>query len=609
MSAERRSSVLVLVDATAAVRGPARAWADGPGPRDPGPVEAAHVGATGVAAPPADVAAPGDPSLPAALRQVLAAARRTGTRVVHLHVVDPDVTGAGQPTLGAMAPPELNPPELNPGMDLNPAPGDTVLVGRRGDVFATAGLDALVRDASVERIVLAGLLSADTVADIARRASDLGVRTTVLVDATVAEGGGGEPVAVPPPATAATVAGFPADRRPHPSRRRRLTLIVGLVLVVAAIAVGWAVIDHGANQYYAFSPGTAPTLTLSSECQPHGSGGDLALPNGTPCTRIDLPPGKGQSGPGQLFMVDVLVGKATPGDYLLSRLHLLSHFRSGTQLVPAKDVLGTTPASQLSCQDTQQMNDATTVASVVALRRLSYPVTENDLGAQIDLVQPGSAAAAAGIKCNDVITEVGGTPIHTNTDLVTAIRALRPGDAVRITRTTVGTDGKPLTDTVTAHLTGTPAVGGQPGNPEQAYLGVASESKVTYQFPFPVNVDVGGIGGPSAGLALTLGLLNSLGGGHLLGGHQVAATGTMDLQGNVGDVGGVAQKTVAVRKAGAQVFLVPPEEYKVALSEAGPNLKVYAVTTLEQALDRLQALGGQVPPPPPSSSTPPSSAA
>ena len=73
----------------------------------------------------------------------------------------------------------------------------------------------------------------------------------------------------------------------------------------------------------------------------------------------------------------------------------------------------------------------------------------------------------------------------------------------------------------------------------------------------PVSIDSAGIIGPSAGLAFTLGLLEKLDPADLTGGKRIAATGTMAINGAVGDVGGVAQKTVAVRDAGAVLFLVP----------------------------------------------------
>jgi len=114
--------------------------------------------------------------------------------------------------------------------------------------------------------------------------------------------------------------------------------------------------------------------------------------------------------------------------------------------------------------------------------------------------------------------------------------------------------------------------------------------------PLPVKVDLSseGIVGPSAGLAFTLGLMQELDPANLTGGLKVAATGTMSIDGTVGDVGGVAQKTVAVRGAGASVFLVPPQEYAVAKAHAGPHLKVYAVSTIDQAIHVLESLGGHI---------------
>ncbi len=130
------------------------------------------------------------------------------------------------------------------------------------------------------------------------------------------------------------------------------------------------------------------------------------------------------------------------------------------------------------------------------------------------------------------------------------------------------------------------------------------EDQVDYAFPFNVSINVTNIGGPSAGLAMTLGVIDALDGGSLTGGHTVAATGTIDAQGDVGDVGGVAQKTVAVENAGATVFLVPPQEYGAAMSKDRPGLKVYEVSTLDQALAVLAAYRGSVRPASSSKPTP-----
>jgi PDZ domain-containing secreted protein len=137
---------------------------------------------------------------------------------------------------------------------------------------------------------------------------------------------------------------------------------------------------------------------------------------------------------------------------------------------------------------------------------------------------------------------------------------------------------------------------GCPGvtTPSRAYLGVVVESQEDFTYPFPVSVDTTNIGGPSAGLTMALGIIDKLAGGGLTGGAIVGATGTIDPEGNVGDVGGVPQKTVAVERAGATVFLVPPQEYQLALQKATPTLHVYAVATLDQALSVLARHGGHL---------------
>jgi PDZ domain-containing protein len=380
----------------------------------------------------------------------------------------------------------------------------------------------------------------------------------------------------------------------EPSRHPPRVWILAVIIVVMLLAGGYGSIADGAKGYYAFAPGTAPRLTDSAQCRQSGTAAQLLLPDGTPCARISVPAGRGHPIAGSLYMVDVLVGPATPGEYILSKLGLLHRFDDGIQLVPASAVLGTTPAGQLPCQDAQQMEGSTSAAAVVALRHLGYQVKENDLGAQLYQVSPGSPAAAAGLQCNDVVTAINTLPVHTANDLVKGVHAAKPGQTVRLTLQRIGSGGKPHTVTLSAKVSATPALPGQAPRPGQAFLGVVSVTRTTYSFPFNVTIDVGGIGGPSAGLALTLGILDLLSNGDLTGGHRVAATGTIELDGTVGDVGGVAQKTVAVRKAGAQVFLVPPQEFKTAQSEAG-SMKVYAVTTLQQALADLQSLGGRIP--------------
>ena len=99
------------------------------------------------------------------------------------------------------------------------------------------------------------------------------------------------------------------------------------------------------------------------------------------------------------------------------------------------------------------------------------------------------------------------------------------------------------------------------------------DQSATIKLPIKVAIDTSGIGGPSAGLAFTLEVMQKLG-RNVLHGHKVAATGEMELNGQVGPIGGIKQKTYGVRQAGADVFLVPagPErEGRAPLRRAGSH--------------------------------------
>ncbi|MGW2828304.1 YlbL family protein [Streptomyces sp. NPDC001286] len=109
-----------------------------------------------------------------------------------------------------------------------------------------------------------------------------------------------------------------------------------------------------------------------------------------------------------------------------------------------------------------------------------------------------------------------------------------------------------------------------------------------------VTLKLADVGGPSAGLLFTLGIIDKLdgngSGGDLTGGRNVAGTGTIDADGKVGAVGGVALKTQAARRDGATVFLVPKAECSDAKSELPKGLRLIPVTTLKSAVDSLVAL-------------------
>ena len=121
-------------------------------------------------------------------------------------------------------------------------------------------------------------------------------------------------------------------------------------------------------------------------------------------------------------------------------------------------------------------------------------------------------------------------------------------------------------------------------------LGVALQSvDPKIDLPFAVKVNQGDIGGPSAGLMLALSVYDLASATDLARGRVIAGTGTIDLDGRVGEIGGIAEKVVGARRAGAVLFLAPATQAGDARKAAGGRIRVVAVKTFQDAVD---ALGG-----------------
>lgn len=366
----------------------------------------------------------------------------------------------------------------------------------------------------------------------------------------------------------------PPEQSPPPVRRSRLSRrLIALFVVVVVLASGYLVAAHLTSDLYALAPGSATPVA-----------GAISVKG----------PAKTYTHAGQIFYVTVSLRTVDPVGYVLDELD------HNVQVVHQKALVGTSKPSQLNQVDAVQMQTSTQTAVIVALRRLGYTVDLQNLGALVTDVTAKSPADGH-LAPGDVITAIDGTPTPTGTVLVTAIHSHQPGDEVKLT--VQPESGPTRTETIT--LGNFPPLPAGQATPTYGFVGITTSTKQRANLPINATIDPGNVGGPSAGLAFTLGLINTLSSGDLTGGKKIAVTGTIGADGAVGPVGGVPQKTVAVRRSGAVAFLVPPDEYKDALSKAGPKLKIIKVSTLDEALNALASLGGDVGaiPPPPASST------
>jgi PDZ domain-containing protein len=229
----------------------------------------------------------------------------------------------------------------------------------------------------------------------------------------------------------------------------------------------------------------------------------------------------------------------------------------------------------------RMMHESQIVAVAVALTHAGYDVTLRS-EARIEAFLPDSPAASE-LRIGDVIVAVDGEKIETAEQAVRKIQDRAIGDMVTVT---VDRDGQ-LIDAQIKTSSITDSEGAKkPG------IRVLIGPRLEYDLPFEVTIDSGDIGGSSAGLMFALEVRDRLDGFDLTGGRQVCGTGTIDIEGTVGPIGGVRQKVVTAIAQGAEVFLCPRDNYEEALS-AADGIEIVPVDRFQTAYDFLAQSAGR----------------
>jgi PDZ domain-containing protein len=388
--------------------------------------------------------------------------------------------------------------------------------------------------------------------------------------------------------TPETVTGGPGRRR-----RTRVLFVVGIVLFVVIIVASWVSVP-----YYALTPGSAQKVA----------------------PLIGVPTSLSHDHPGSVDLVDVEVTPMKLIDFLWFKL------QSNASIISSAEIQGPETNAQYDTEGVLDMESAEQAAKVVALDRLGYRVTVTPNGVLLYALDPGSPADER-LEVGDVITAVDRTTVSSPSGLVVALAGRAPGAEITVDYRSYprgspkqvtlrmgiwrlqGTGANAQLDCVATTVrspypvaklvetNGVLSLGTQqhPGHAVSCIGVIDPEpSYAISKLPVTININSEGIVGPSAGLAFTLGIMQKLDAANLTNGHQVAATGTMSVTGAVGAIGGIQQKTIAVRSAGASIFLVPPANYQTAKHYAGTKLHVFPVSTIAQALAVLERFGGKI---------------
>jgi PDZ domain-containing protein len=275
---------------------------------------------------------------------------------------------------------------------------------------------------------------------------------------------------------------------------------------------------------------------------------------------------------GGIYFVTVDVRRATKLEERFPGL------RDGATLVPESSVRPPCVSEEEGRRGAMsEMERSQRIAAAVALRELGYRTPHRRRGALV--VQVMCDVPASGrLRSGDVLTATDGRPVRSPDDLRRLIGLHRPGESVRL-RVRRGN----RTHEIALRTIGAPD---RPGRP---IIGVIVAQEVRIRLPVAVKIDLGSVGGPSAGLAFGLDLLEELG-RDVDRGYRVAATGELALDGAVLPVGGLKQKTIGARRADVDVFVVPAGENAEEARRYAEDLRIVPVRSFQQALRRLATL-------------------
>jgi PDZ domain-containing protein len=358
-----------------------------------------------------------------------------------------------------------------------------------------------------------------------------------------------EPPSAAPPAPPPVAQPAEADPRRHRKRRRRVVLW-SLVLGLAGVLLAGYFVHL---PYVLISPGEATPLD-----------GSVVMIEGATTYEHE----------GDFLFLTVRVSSSQPNVYRV----IDGWLDDDVTVRKQEDVLGGLSFEENEVVNTLQMETSQDSAKKVALETLGYDVKVVRSGAIVVAVVDGGPSEGE-LRVGDVITAIDGRPIARSEQIRPIVRAKSPGDEVFFT---VERGDETEEVRVTA---------GRNPDDGTTYVGISTQTRERYRFPIDVQIGTHNVGGPSAGLAFTLAIIDDLTPGDLTGGEDVAVTGAIQPNGRVREVGGVEQKAAVARDRGAVMMIVPDAEVETAEKTAG-DMPVVGVDDIDEALDALERIGG-----------------
>ncbi len=259
-------------------------------------------------------------------------------------------------------------------------------------------------------------------------------------------------------------------------------------------------------------------------------------------------------------------------------IYFWSLINDSYDLYPREVILpdGVTP-KELSEISIQNMRTSENVAIAVALKNVGYEISSKGDGVAVVGILDDSPVKDK-LKKGDLLNSINNKNISSATEFISTLRTYSIGETVSIgLLREIDGNKKTLTieTTLIEHVE-------YKGEPMVGFLATTVNER--FDFPFEIDIKTGNVGGPSAGLMMALNVYNNLIPEDLTNSMIVAGTGTIEIDGSVGPVGGIKQKVIAAKKAGAELILVPVANFDEAKIFETAETAVVAVDSFAEAL-------------------------
>ncbi|MET9052728.1 PDZ domain-containing protein [Streptomyces sp. SID8359] len=351
--------------------------------------------------------------------------------------------------------------------------------------------------------------------------------------------------------------------------RRTATMLASTLILIALFCAGLLI----KVPYSEMSPG--PTVNTLGEAR------------GEPVLRIVGR--KTYPTSGHLNMTTVRV---TGADYRMNLGQAVWGWLAHDSVVVPHDTLypdGKTE-EQSTQENAEEFSQSQESAKVAALKELNIPVATQVVVSTVVKDSPSEGKLHAG----DVIQAVDGTRVEEPGDVAELVTKHQPGEDVTFTivpakeAAAAEKAGRAPEGSRKITITTEKAPAAEKGGKDRAVVGIRAGTDHT--FPFEIDIKLADVGGPSAGLMFSLGIIDKLTPGDLTGGRFVAGTGTIDDAGKVGPIGGITMKLVGARDAGARYFLTPDENCAAAAADIPDGLTLVRVKSLDDARKSLERI-------------------